>query len=61
MKHVSSGFSPRRAGAGTADGPAEVHASYGGGLHLVRPGGCIGWAGQDRAGLAGRLGRVTRC
>lgn len=46
---------------GVADGAAEVHASYGEGLFLVHPDGCVGRAGADPAGLADWLGQVMRC
>ncbi|MFG3306479.1 hypothetical protein [Streptomyces wuyuanensis] len=61
MKHVSSGFFPLHTGPDAADGPAEVHASHGEGLFLVRPDGYVGWAGRDPVWLAGRLGKVMRC
>ncbi|MEU2107465.1 hypothetical protein [Streptomyces sp. NPDC019507] len=47
--------------SGVAHGAADVHASYGEGLFLVRPGGCVGWAGEEAAGLADWLDQVMRC
>ncbi|MFF3685499.1 FAD-dependent monooxygenase [Streptomyces sp. NPDC002187] len=39
----------------------DAYEPYGKGLFLIRPDGCIGWAGADATGLVTYLGRVTRC
>lgn len=41
-------------------GRGEPHPAYGTGLFLVRPDGCVGWAGDTPAGLGAHLARFGR-